>query len=380
VAIPPLAVQSRLTRIDIRRGPGHSWRAVIPTSVARVAIGLAVIGAIGLCSAGPAMAQPRPPQPSKEKPRFNIPTGNPVISAVNVVGGSPTPLQNVTVHVTVSAPGVSMLRFDPTYDAIVLHQLCFFVLNQAHAVADAPVVNGQAVLQVQGMFFSSLSTTSCTMAVRVHAVDAGGQARDQVLTAPVPVRPWARYTITDTARLTSRLAFHTRGTVGVCEGLSIGIHSHNVGVGAHNGQLTINMRSGPIGTLCYWESTAWRLPDGAKLVEATWAVATEGSKCCLDLTDCPNLPVGVSADHTTVVPGHIIPGSVGGTYEYPSPANPVVSDLGENFGSNPGRHFLRFLRPMWTRLTCGTTLDNDHGIRITLKSVTIDGPPGLTLP
>lgn len=49
-------------------------------------------------------------------------------------------------------------------------------------------------------------------------------------------------------------------------------------------------------------------------------------------------------------------------------------------GSNSNRLFVRFLRPMWTRLTCGVTLDNDHGIRITLKSMTIDGPAGLTLP
>jgi hypothetical protein len=343
-------------------------------------LGLAAVWALGLSAAGPAVAQLRPAQPTKQPPRFNLPTATPAISAVDVVGGTPTPLQNVTVHVNVSAPGVSTLRFDPTYDAIVLHTLCFFVPNKAHAVADAPVVNGQAVLRIEGMFFSSTSTTSCVMAVRVHAVGADGTTRDHVLSATTPARPWTRYTITDTARLTSRLAFHTRGAVGLCEGLSVGTHSQNVGVGFHNGQLTINMRSGPIGTLCHWESTAWRLPDGAKLVEATWDVATEGSKCCLDLTDCPNLPVGVSADHTTVVPGHIVPGSVGGTYEYPSPADPVVSDLGENFGSNPGRHFLRFLRPMWTRLTCGVTLDNDHGIRITLKSVTIDGPPGLTLP
>jgi ribonuclease J len=75
-----------------------------------------------------------------------------------------------------------------------------------------------------------------------------------------------------------------------------------------------------------------------------------------------------------------VSGSQGGRYEYSSTADPVVSDIGENLGSNSGRRFLRFLRPMWTRLTCGATLDNDHGIRITLKSVTIDGPPGLTLP
>jgi hypothetical protein len=350
------------------------------TSIARVVLGLAAIAAIALSAAGPAAAQLRPVQPSREQPRFDLPRVNPNIRAVNVIGGSPTPLQNVTVHVTVFAPGVSTLRFDPTYDAIVLHQQCYFVLNQAHAVADAPVVKDLAVLRIQGMFFSPVSATSCAMSVRVHAVDADGKARDHVLTAPVPVRPWTRYTITDTARLTSRLAFHTSGTVGLCEGLSLGTHPQGVGVGAQNGQLTINMRSGPIGTLCSWESTAWRLPDGAKLVEATWAVATEGSKCCLDLTGCPNLPVGVPADHTTVVPGHITTGSLGDRYEYMGTADPVVSDLGQNLGSNPGGLFRRFLRPMWTRLTCGITLDNDHGILITLKSVTIDGPPGLTLP
>jgi len=230
------------------------------------------------------------------------------------------------------------------------------------------------------MFFSSVSTTSCGLFARVQAAYPRGRRQDYVLSSPITARPWTRYTITDTARLTSRLAFHTNGTVGLCEGLSVGTHAQNVGVGAHNGQLTINMRSGPIGTLCHWESTAWRMPDGAKLVEATWAVSTEGSKCCLDLTDCPNLPVGVSADHTVVVPGHIVAGSVGETYEYFSTANPVVSDLGETLGSNPNRLFVRFLRPMWTRLTCGVTLDNDHGIKITLKSVTIDGPAGLTLP
>ena len=351
-----------------------------PTAIARVVLGLAAVWALGLSAAGPAVAQIRPVQPSKEQPRLNLPTPAPGVAAVSVVGGSPTPLQNITVNLTVTALGASAVRFDPTYDPIVQHQVCYFVQNSAHAVADGPVVKNDAVLQLRGIFFSSVSTTSCGLFVRVHAEYPGGRQQDFVLSAPITVRPWTRYTITDTARLTSRLAFHTKGTVGLCEGLSIGTHSHNVGVGSHNGQLTINMRSGPIGTLCYWESTALRLPDGAKLVEATWDVSTDGSKCCLDLTNCPNLPVGVSADHTVVVPGHIVAASVGETYEYFSTANPGVSDLGENLGSNSNRLFVRFLRPMWTRLTCGVTLDNDHGIRITLKSVTIDGPAGLTLP
>jgi hypothetical protein len=351
------------------------------TSIVRTVLGLAAVGAVGLGAAGPAAGQIRPVQPpSMEQPRLNLPSPGPSVGAVNVVGGSPTPLQNVTVNLTVTAPGASAVRFDSTYDPIVQHQVCYFVQNPAYAVANAPVVKNQAVLQLRGMFFSSLSTTSCGLFVRVHAEYPGGRQQDHVLSAPISVRPWTRYTITDTARLTSQLAFHTNGTVGLCEGPSVGTHPQNVGVGAQNGQLTINMRSGPIGTLCHWESTAWRLPDGAKLVEATWAVATEGSKCCLDLTNCPNLPVGVSADHTVVVPGHIVAGSVGETYEYFAASNPVVTDLGENLGSNSNRLFVRFLRPMWTRLTCGVTLDNDHGIRITLKSITIDGPAGLTLP
>jgi len=352
----------------------------VNASIVRAALALAAIGALGLSAAGPAAAQAPGSERFKTPPRTVPLSVEPHVAAAAIAPANPTPLQNVTVNLTVAIPGASTARFDPTYDPIVEHQVCYFVRNWNYPVADAPMVNGQAVLLLRGQFYSSESTTSCGLFVRVNAVYPGGRQQSFVLKAPVTVRAWTRYTFTDTAQLTGRLAFHTTNALGLCEGVSVGSHAHNVGVGSLNGKLTINMRSGPIGTLCAWTSTAWRLPDGAHVVEATWDVATDGSKCCLDLTNCPNLPLGVGPDSTVVVPGHIVAGSQTDTYEYMGLSNPIVTDLAENLGPNPNRLFLRFLRPMWTRLTCGVTLDNDNGIRITLRSVTIEGPPGLTLP
>lgn len=56
-----------------------------------------------------------------------------------------------------------------------------------------------------------------------------------------------------------------------------------------------------------------------------------------------------------------------------TPDNTLVYD-----GSSGG--LFTFLLPMWTRLQCGNTATNDHGVRLILDTIELQGPPGLKFP
>lgn len=152
-----------------------------------------------------------------------------------------------------------------------------------------------------------------------------------------------------------------------CDGTSVGpVQSHPVGPTERNGDLLIQIRSGPLGTACRAVSPGVALSDQIKLVEIDWAIEYTGDKCCAG-GDC-----GESA---VFLPGHI-----------PDDAPARYQDLAPQTGMSGEVRYPRLNPGQWVvgqahvALKCQMAGMNDHGVRVVLRSATFEGPPDADLP
>ena len=92
------------------------------------------------------------------------------------------------------------------------------------------------------------------------------------------------------------------------------------------------------------------------------------------------LPSSSSPAKGIIVPG-AIPSEVPSFFESGSRDGKLKDATGMPAGTNPheGR-LVRIFNTMQARLACKETASNDQGVKVTLKSLTFEGPPGRTFP
>ncbi|MBV9215322.1 MAG: hypothetical protein JO053_04025 [Acidobacteria bacterium] len=192
--------------------------------------------------------------------------------------------------------------------------------------------------------------------------------------------------ITNTSELASILAFkpysETHQT-GVCKGTSsmplqpsypVGLSDHGVD------DITFSIRSGPVGTECFWTSQWLALQQYWYIAKIEFEQVKTGNKCMVETGSTYmtlphynglNLEGGAYAGNYDEV---MFPENQRTALEptgpdpvYLGPSNPTyISTM-----STP-----RYVRPMLVRLACGLTLVNDNGVTLKLKAITLLGPPG----
>lgn len=180
------------------------------------------------------------------------------------------------------------------------------------------------------------------------------------------LRKTYRYTDTWALRRFFNFAMTSMSFGSTCEGTSVGpFESYPVGVRERNGDLTVQIRSGPVGTGCRVSSPGLIVPYELELLSIEWAVERVGDKCC----------AGEQCGATgRSVPGQL-PGNAPGLYIAAAPAR--TNAAGEYPTVTP---FDRIIGRAHIELKCSPAGQNDHGVRLVLKSATFEGSPDYAMP
>lgn len=223
-------------------------------------------------------------------------------------------------------------------------------------------------------------TGPCRPMVRV-AIDAPGQPRETLAVGNTfRLAPLTLYFIQDTWRLRNIIRFGMQADApGVCQGLSLpsGIGTiHPVGVMDVNGDIAFGIRSGPLGTACRAVAPPALVPAALRLRAIDWVVHRAGTQCDIGEN---RLPDGVRRDSLVIVPG-AIPDEDPSRYccSRTGPSNDILGFLRVTTPPRgPGQHYLN---AMHVRLGCLPSASNDDAVRVTLRSISFDGPPGVPFP
>ena len=245
--------------------------------------------------------------------------------------------------------------------------------------------DGKATFTFDGRYIAPdvYKTGPCGLTLRLN-VKPPGETQFQkvwsVVTTPlVRLATPTTYRVDRTWALNSKFSYAIYPPLpGSCIGASV-FTGGTFPIGAFedgNGDLALAVRSGPLGTDCSVQSRPWRLPDGFTLTGIDWDVQRTGDKCCLG-DDCR--PDGAPASKGFIMPG-AIPSEAAGHYESGSRKNPLTDATGISAGSNPEERFFHIFNTTQARLACKATASNDHGVKVTLKSLTFEGPAGRTFP
>ncbi|MFO1425653.1 MAG: hypothetical protein U1F11_01490 [Steroidobacteraceae bacterium] len=254
-----------------------------------------------------------------------------------------------------------------------VNPVCTFDASSDSRITGTADAAGDVALTLPGRFHydaqhpqaTAAKDGPCQLALRL----SGGTNDYAFLAATerhdVRITPVTTYRIDSTWDLSSKVNFAmSPGLPGFCTGYSVlGTSVYPIGVFKDGNDLAMAVRSGPTGADCVAQSQAWLLPPDVAVTAIDWDVQTDGSKCCL-ADRC--LPPDHAPTQTVVVPGSI-PSEDPQLYDSNAPSS-------ENAPRRP------FLSPMHARLACGTTVLNDHGVKVVLKSLTLEGPLGLRLP
>lgn len=207
---------------------------------------------------------------------------------------------------------------------------------------------------------------------------AGMQARIYVIRTPAyELNTPVRYTYENTWPLRRYFSFRMKAEgASTCSGTSLGPNNYPVGVHERSGDLALQVRSGPAGTVCRAASPGVAVPDDLRLVSIDWDVqksAPDGqsSRCCAgnECMERVNDPV-------VMAPGNLPSNSVG-TYQGTAQAD-IARRLGVTAPTLGAGQSSLGLAHAW--MACDATAFNDHGVRIVLKSAVFEGPAGLDLP
>jgi hypothetical protein len=324
---------------------------------------------------------------------------------VQLSDGSATPYKTLEVQ-SFPIPLLSTQAMAP--GQVVPYGGCYFRKNDHIGATGQALIDGQgrAIIEAVGWFQGVNSGLSgagnCGVAVVIRLAGANGQFGDpQTLTyLPIVIGLPTTYTISNTWSWQGMLTFQHKELSGVgCAGTSVGLPSHvggkipsyPVGVLNHNGDLSIAVRSSPFGTDCQFQSIAVRLPNGTRLRSISYNVLKSGSnyetcRVCIDRNSCSfQLPSHGGQNFNRGAAVVLAPNgdwtagfSVRGSHTpLLTPDQVIVHD---SVPSGVGGPFVDVIVPMWTRLQCGATANNDHGVRVVLDEIKLDGPPGLMLP
>ena len=318
------------------------------------------------------------------------------ISKMELTDADVVRAQNTRVQVTVDflPPDSSVVVTDtvtylsgaprglPRLDCSFVPRETFGSGNGPRAAADS---NGQATFDFTGVFSASDAgkTGPCGIGLTMEITPRGSTDKKKVWALAnrgfVRIGSPTTYRVDRTWTLNSRFKVAVSPPLpGSCIGLSV-FTGGSFPVGAfedENGDLALAVRSGPLGTDCKVQSSAWALPDGFRLVGIDWDVQRTGENCCIGDACRPS---SAAASPGIIVPG-AIPSENAQHYENASNGDPLKDQTGVSAGSNPSHQIRRVFGMMEARLACKETPSNDHGVRATLKSITFEGPPGQTFP
>lgn len=251
----------------------------------------------------------------------------------------------------------------------------FFELNQ----------NGEGRISLPGWF-----TSAGTCAIGLELSLPGQSDPARLVAGPIQVQTPVRYTVTGTSRLKNILGVRASSSLGICEGTSIGPTNYPVGVIENGSDLAYRIRSGPIGTDCQYISKAWVLPDGARLVSTKWESVREipsgqqQGKCCvvsafgnncITITRPPVESFNFSRGTAPIVTGDRAESP---PYYSVTSADAQILEDGVILLENTPPRVVTVVKPMWGKLQCTNTLVNDHGVKLILRELVLEGPPGLS--
>lgn len=251
----------------------------------------------------------------------------------------------------------------------------FFELNQ----------NGEGRISLPGWF-----TNAGTCAIGLELSLPGQSDPARLVAGPIQVQTPVRYTVTGTSRLKNILGVRASSSLGICEGTSIGPTNYPVGVIENGSDLAYRIRSGPIGTDCQYISKAWVLPDGTRLVSTKWESVREipsgqqQGKCCvvsafgnncITITRPPVESFNFSRGTAPIVTGDRAESP---PYYSVTSADAQILEDGAILVENTPPRVVTVVKPMWGKLQCTNTLVNDHGVKLILRELILEGPPGLS--
>ena len=184
----------------------------------------------------------------------------------------------------------------------------------------------------------------------------------------IQLADYTTYTINNTWPLNEKIKYERSLGIaplsvseGACTGKSIGPKTYSVGLRKYKNDISIRIRSGPIGTHCWYHAkNKWSLPDGffVKKIHVNWLPEGPPKKnnACFN-SGGRNYMYDFyrAADIGNIVTGFEIPG-----YE--------------------SRNEFRTTVQFSARLKCGITLVNDHGIRMVIEKIDLVGPKGYRFP
>jgi hypothetical protein len=330
----------------------------------------------------------------------------------------PVPYLNLTLKLTLAMSGGATTPHKQVqvvgFDAPLLmpgqqgYSGCFFRKNEHIGTAAQVQINpqGRADLTAVG-WFAGYGTYpgygNCAVRMRIKLAQQNGVFGEtlDVVYLGIPIAQPTVYTISNTWPWRNPLGFQNTGAVGVCMGNSVGVKMNNlspsttsypVGAVEYNGDLSLNIRSGPAGPDCQFQSKSVLLPNGTRLRGLTWKTIKSGAQenMCRVCTSRDGCTYG-GPSHTEdpfnrgaaiiLNPTSWPLGGSGVGYSITAHHRPILTP--DHVTVYDGLHsggLVTFLLPMWTRLQCGNTATNDHGARLVLEKIELEGPPGLSFP
>ena len=229
----------------------------------------------------------------------------------------------------------------------------------------------------------------CPVRLKVTLFYAGKTQVFELDAGTVAVAPLQEYRIENTRDLMELLSFRPVGIpVGACSGRSDfpGQNSFMVGMLDGGQDLAFRIRSGPIGTECYWRSNWLQLKEFWEVRSLEWEMKKDKTRCLVSNMEQTYLTIPINPNFigtTRIIPAedavyvgfetvHASDSLWGGkdvSRFGQSPLQIMVS--GGNYGKT------KYMRPMMIVLNCAATPLNDNGVETTLKSVTLAGPPNM---
>lgn len=264
---------------------------------------------------------------------------------------------------------------------------CMLTPNPRITVSDSFPIDqaGEGRISLPGWF-----TSSGTCAIGIELLLPGKTEPARLVAGPIFVDAPRRVVVNQTWNLKDTLTFRASSSIGTCEGTSVGPSNYAVGIVNVGGDLGLRIRSGPLGTECQYISKPWLLPEGVTLVATTWERVSElpsgqtQAKCCVVNAfghNCITMPPHVEANFNRGT-APIVTGEHTEFTRYYSvtSADRQVLEDGVIIHENTSPRILTLVKPMWGKLQCTNTGFNDHGVKLVLREMVLDGPPGLTFP
>lgn len=328
-------------------------------------------------------------------PEGTLLPGGPRIKSVSyssfAQGGALVPFANVNLTITLTnftqAIGTRVQYRIVAPATITGQDACTLTRNPRILIPDAFQIDPsrEGRITIPGWFSSA---GACTVGIEL-LFGKGEPAR--LVAGPFPVEALQRYRLNQTWNLRNTLAFQISGASGTCEGTSVGPTNHAVGVIESGGDLALRIRSGPLGTECQFTSRTWVLPEGVRLVSTTWERIRE-------------LPEGQTQPRCCAVDAYqnhcLTPAPTSSSFRFDRGTAQILTDarsesppyysvtssdpriLSDNvvLFENTAPRILSLIKPMWCKVECTFTGVNDHGIKLVLREVVLEGPRGLAFP